>query len=55
MMELTVLEDWISPVATIPITSPANGFLAKSNSDFARSPAALANPAPIVETAMSNK
>lgn len=35
MIEVTVEEDWISAVATVPTTSPAKGLVAKAKSSSA--------------------
>jgi hypothetical protein len=55
IIDVTVLEDWISAVATMPITSPVIGLLAKLNSSFAVSPADSSNPLPIVATAINKR
>jgi hypothetical protein len=53
IIEVTVVDDWISAVAKVPMINPAKGFAANSKSDLARSPAAVLNPVPIIETATS--
>ena len=55
IIEVTVLDDWISAVATKPIIKPATGCEANSNRTFAWSPVAHLNPLPTIATASSSK
>ena len=55
MMDETVLEDCMSAVAVIPMTSAAIGFSANSKSDLAWSEVAILKPVPMIETAVSIK
>ena len=55
MIEVTVLELWISAVATSPIISPTKGLVAKAKSSLALAPAAALKPPPMAPTAASSK
>ena len=52
MIEVTVLEDWISAVASRPIIKATSGFEAKENSSSAWPPVAILNPLPTTLTAV---
>ncbi|GEM_PF-6036909 len=55
MMDVTVLELWISAVAATPIIRPTKGLVANANSSLALSPTAALKPSPIAPTAASSR
>ena len=55
MIEVTVLELWISAVATRPIIRPTSGLVAKANSSRALLPVAALKPSPMAPTPASSK
>ena len=55
MIEVTVLDDWIKAVATVPTTNATIGLVANEKSSLACPPAAILNPPPINGTATNNR